>query len=209
MDESILFSLYFAPAVFGAITALAAIAAYMAHRRRTKLHLRAERRRKRAEPGQPARDDSPRNTPTSTASLMPLRTYPMAVVDASEERLYGQLEELAEHSFMGHRVLPRVSLGAFLYLGGAAGSPAQEARRAALLAAREVDFLVVDGDWQPVAAIDLEREALSGRPADGVEAHACESAGVAYIRVAADGLAAAQIDDIKRLMASLHSLAAQ
>jgi hypothetical protein len=208
MDETIQ-SILMAPVAMAlAVVALfgLGVGILLLRRRKKRERRRAERRRRQTEMERTLRESEARH---DTAPPMPLRTYPMPVVDIAEERVFDQLEDIAAHGALDHRVLPHVSLGAFLYAGDKGVTLEQERQWADVLSSREVDFLIVDGDWRPVAAIALERDALSARSDDGVEAHACESAGVAYMKVAPSGLVGAQLEDLKRHLGTAPTIAAQ
>lgn len=208
MDET-LQSILMAPvALVLAVAALAGlgIAIYFMRQRKKRERRRAERRRRQAETEPTLRESEAQQ---AAAPPMPLRTYSMPVVDVAEERVFDQLEDVAAQGALDHRVLPHVSLGAFLYAGDKGVTREQERHWAGILSSREVDFLVVDGDWRPVVAVGLERDALSARSDDGVEAHACESAGVAYMKVSPGGLIGAQLDDLRRHLGTAPGIAAQ
>jgi hypothetical protein len=103
-----------------------------------------------------------RATPMPTTpvdDLPPVTAYPMPVIGLIEERVYDELEDIASQSIMGHRVLTQLSLSAFLYAGSSGLSRADEQRVIAHLASLQVDFLIVDADWQPVVAVNIERDA--------------------------------------------------
>jgi hypothetical protein len=91
--------------------------------------------------------------------------YPMPVIGLIEERVYDELEDIASQSIMGHRVLTQLSLSAFLYAGSSGLSRADEQRVIAHLAGLQVDFLIVDADWQPVVAVNIERDEVSASDA--------------------------------------------
>jgi hypothetical protein len=117
-----------------------------------------------------------------------ITAYPMPVIGLIEERVFDELEDIASQSIMGHRVLTQLSLSAFLYAGSSGYSRADERRVAAYLASLQIDFLIVDADWQPVVAVNIERDAVSGSDALEVEGEICRNAGVAYLIVQGDGL---------------------
>jgi hypothetical protein len=96
--------------------------------------------------------------------------YPMPVIGLIEERVYDELEDIASQSIMGHRVLTQLSLSAFLYAGSSGLSRADENRVIAHLAGLQVDFLIVDADWQPVVAVNIERD--EGSASDALEEEA-------------------------------------
>jgi hypothetical protein len=97
----------------------------------------------------------------------------MPVIGLIEERVFDELEDIASQSIMGHRVLTQLSLSAFLYAGSSGLSRADEQRVAAHLASLQVDFLIVDADWQPVVAVNIERDAVSASDALEVEGEIC------------------------------------
>lgn len=143
------------------------------------------------------------------APLPPLRTYQMPVIDVSEERVFEALEAIVDRSVMGHRVLPQVALSAFLYTGSNGMSRSQEKAAVALMASRQVDFLIVDGDWRPVVAVNIARDNLAGSDADDFEAHACTTAGVGFMLVAPSGPGKAQTEELRRHVEAQHQVAAQ
>jgi hypothetical protein len=112
----------------------------------------------------------------------------MPVIGLIEERVYDELEDIASQSIMGHRVLTQLSLSAFLYAGSSGLSRADENGSIAHLARLQVDFLIVDADWQPVVAVNIERDEVSASDALEEEGEICANAGVAYLIVNADGL---------------------
>jgi hypothetical protein len=207
MGESVLSFLLSPLMIWGVAAAFLVIVAVVVVRaRRKKARRKAERRRRKAEE---MRRERERHEAEQSLPPVPLRTYPMPVVDVSEERVFDQLEDLVHQSVLGHRALPHMSLDAFLYAGDKGITPAQEQHWADLLSSREVDFLVVDGDWNPVVAIVLERDALLTREEDGVEAQLCDNAGVVFMKVSPGGLTDAQIEDVKGYLASGQAIAAQ
>lgn len=175
--------------------------------RKRRAARRLERRAKRAdatviaaatEGGASKPDDLPRIT-----------AYPMPVIGLIEERVFDELEDLASQSIMGHRVLTQLSLSAFLYAGSSGYSRADEQRVAAYLSSLQVDFLIVDADWQPVVAVNIERDAIAGTDATEVEREICIRAGVAYIVVTADGLSKERRAEIGHLLKAKTGIAAQ
>jgi hypothetical protein len=206
MDEALV-SVILAPAVMMAgLIALAALVlgviVLRARRRRQRRRLERNRRDREAQRAQMEQGAAPVAAPR-------LHAYPMPVVDVSEERVFEQLDAIAARSVMGHRVLPQLSLSAFLYNGMKGLSRAEEMASTALMSSRQVDFLIVDGDWHPVVAVSLERDALTAGEDDGVEADACAAAGVLHLQVAPGGLTEAQLDEIKRQLGAAPSIAAQ
>jgi hypothetical protein len=139
----------------------------------------------------------------------PLFVYPMPVIDVLEERMFDALEAIAEHSVMGHRVLTQVPLKAFLYATQTGEARAQDKAATARLAALQVDFLIVDADWRPVVAVDLERDAWSSADDTPLQVEACAKAGIAYLTVAAGGLTDAQRAEIIGCLSSVQGIAAE
>lgn len=181
-------------------------------RRQAQEARRAERRR-----GGRRRDDALQEVPSSDtvreARPAPgrpmLRTYAMPVVDQGEMRILNQLEALVRNANAGHRILAQIALSGFVYNGSKGLSKQDEDEIAQLLSSRIVDFLVVDRDWNPVTAIGLERDALSAGAEDGVEAHACESAGVCYMRVSPLGFTETETGALEDLLRPAATIAAQ
>jgi hypothetical protein len=106
-------------------------------------------------------------TPIRHGTCPRIVAYPMPVIGLIEERVYDELEDIASQSIMGHRVLTQLSLSAFLYAGSSGLSRADENRVIAHLAGLQVDFLIVDADWQPVVAVNIERD--EGSASDALE----------------------------------------
>jgi hypothetical protein len=110
---------------------------------------------------------------------------------------------------MGHRVLTQLSMSAFLYAGSSGLSRADENRVIAHLAGLQVDFLIVDADWQPVVAVNIERDEGSASGALEEAGEICANAGVAYLIVNAEGLSRERHDEITRLLRPKTGIAAQ
>jgi hypothetical protein len=202
MDLSILSELLTPGVLLGAagvvlvIALLAMLSGRRAGRRRSD--------RRRAQAAQASR------APHDAAEAQPrLVTYPMPVVDVAEARLLEQLQDVVARSGTEARVLPQMTLSAFLYNGMKGLSRAQEHRAAALLASRQVDFLVVDAAWNPVAAVSLERDPLAAGEDDGVEAGACETAGIPFYWATTHGLPEVDLEEIGLRVSGAASIAAQ
>lgn len=146
---------------------------------------------------------------SKSEDLPPITAYPMPVIGLIEERIFDELEDLASQSIMGHRVLTQLSLSAFLYAGSSGYSRADEKRVAAYLSGLQVDFLIVDADWQPVVAVNIERDAIAGADALETEREICIRAGVAYLVVTADGLSRERRAEIGHLLQAKTGIAAQ
>jgi type III secretory pathway component EscV len=148
--------------------------------------------------------------PTAPAEALPQVTaYPMPVIGLIEERVYDELEDIASQSIMGHRVLTQLSLSAFLYAGSSGQSRADEQRVTAHLASLQVDFLIVDADWRPVVAVNIERDAVSASDALEVEGDICARAGIPYFIVNADGLSERRREEISGYLRAQEGIAAQ
>jgi hypothetical protein len=145
----------------------------------------------------------------TTRDLPRIVAYPMPVIGLIEERVYDELEDIASQSIMGHRVLTQLSLSAFLYAGSSGLSRADENRVIAHLAGLQVDFLIVDADWQPVVAVNIERDEGSASGALEEAGEICANAGVAYLIVNAEGLSRERHDEITRLLRPKTGIAAQ
>ncbi len=168
---------------------------------------RKERRAARVEASAPA--STAESTEAAEEDLPRIIAHPMPVIGLIEERVYDELEDIASQSIMGHRVLTQLSLSAFLYAGSSGLSRADEQRVTAHLASLQVDFLIVDADWQPVVAVNIERDAVSATNSLEVEGEICANAGVAYLIVTADGLSEARKQEIKGLLQPKAGIAAQ
>ena len=140
---------------------------------------------------------------------LPNILYPMPVMTRVEERLLDALEEIARDSGARHHVLAQLSLSAFLYGGKAGRSRAQDPEIRRQLAALQVDFLIVDAEWGPVLAIDLERDECSTSVADDLSRLALDRAGIAHMTIGANALSEAQREDIKRLLGYAQGVAAE
>ena len=150
------------------------------------------------------------STETGDAAPLPrITAYPMPVIGLIEERVFDELEDIASQSIMGHRVLTQLSLSAFLYAGSSGYSRADEMRVAAHLASLQVDFLIVDADWQPVVAVNIERDAQVATDTLETVREICGNAGVAYLVVDAEGLPGDRRDEIARLLVPKKGMAAQ
>jgi hypothetical protein len=208
MDESLLsvvmapFGVLLAFAIFLALTLVVLLLRARSARRKRRLRRAREAHAAASAPAASMQTEA-------EAPLPPLRTYHMPVIDVSEERVFEALEEIAARSIMGHRVLPQVALSAFLYTGSHGMSRVQEQSAAALMASRQVDFLLVDGDWRPVIAVNIARDNLSDEADDDFEARACITAGVGFLVVQASGPTPAQVDEIRRLVEVGQPVAAQ
>jgi hypothetical protein len=135
--------------------------------------------------------------------------YPMPVISRAEERYFDLLEEIVRDAETGHRVMTQVSLNAFLYGGVSGRSRAQDPTVIRQLGELRVDFLIVDADWGPVLALDLERGEFSSSPIEERTMRALERAGIAHLTLATDGLSDMQRDEIKRQLASVQGVAAE
>jgi len=145
----------------------------------------------------------------SGMELPQVRSYPMPVIGLIEERVFDELEDIAGQSIMGHRVLTQLSLSAFLYAGSSGLSRADEQRVASHLASLQVDFLIVDADWRPVVAVNIERDEVSASDSLEVEGDICARAGIPYLIVKADGLSEQRRDEIGRYLQAQDGIAAQ
>ncbi len=209
MDETILSLLVVPLEVIGGFAALLLLLFALLRLRSRKR--RAQRRRtRRAKRVETAVTATPSEAAEVVSNELPKVTaYPMPVIGLIEERVHDALEDLASQSVMGHRVLTQLSLSAFLYAGSSGLSRADEQRVTAHLAGLQVDFLVVDADWQPVVAVNIERDAGSATDALEVEGEICRRAGVAYLIVTADGLSTERRDEISRLLQTREGIAAE
>jgi hypothetical protein len=209
MDETIM-SILMAPleVIIGFASLLLLLLVLLRVRSRRR---RAQRRRER----RAARIETTVTAPASEAvgskieELPKITAYPMPVIGLIEERVFDALEDIASQSIMGHRVLTQLSLSAFLYAGSSGLSRADEQRVTAHLAGLQVDFLIVDADWQPVVAVNIERDAGVASDALELEGEICRRAGVAYLIVNADGLSPERRDEISRLLQPREGIAAQ
>jgi len=141
--------------------------------------------------------------------VLPIVVYPMPVLELTEERVFDALEDLAGQSVMGHRVLTGLPLSAFLYAKQPGATRAQEGAATRGLRAALIDFLIVDADWNPIVAVDLERDDLTGGSADMSVGEACENAGILYLRVGADGLTETLGTEIKTRLGVTQGIAAE
>jgi len=209
MDETILSLLVVPLEVIGGFAALLLLLFALLRLRSRKR--RAQRRRtRRAKRVETAVTATPSEAAEVVSNELPkITAYPMPVIGLIEERVHDALEDLASQSVMGHRVLTQLSLSAFLYAGSSGLSRADEQRVTAHLAGLQVDFLVVDADWQPVVAVNIERDAGSATDALEVEGEICRRAGVAYLIVTADGLSTERRDEISRLLQTREGIAAE
>jgi len=209
MDETILSLLVVPLEVIGGFAALLLLLFALLRLRSRKR--RAQRRRtRRAKRVETAVTATPSEAAEVVSNELPKVTaYPMPVIGLIEERVHDALEDLASQSVMGHRVLTQLSLSAFLYAGSSGLSRADEQRVTAHLAGLQVDFLVVDADWQPVVAVNIARDAGSATDALEVEGEICRRAGVAYLIVTADGLSTERRDEISRLLQTREGIAAE
>ena len=209
MDETILSLLVVPLEVIGGFAALLLLLFALLRLRSRKR--RAQRRRtRRAKRVETAVTATPSEAAEVVSNELPkITAYPMPVIGLIEERVHDALEDLACQSVMGHRVLTQLSLSAFLYAGSSGLSRADEQRVTAHLAGLQVDFLVVDADWQPVVAVNIERDAGSATDALEVEGEICRRAGVAYLIVTADGLSTERRDEISRLLQTREGIAAE
>jgi hypothetical protein len=209
MDETLLSLMVVPLEVLGGFLALVLLLVGL-------LRLRSRRRRERRRRNRRAQrvDTAAAATQSDAAEpaadgLPPITAYPMPVIGLIEERVYDALEDIASQSIMGHRVLTQLSLSAFLYAGSSGLSRADEQRVIAHLSSLQVDFLIVDADWQPVVAVNIERDAVSASDALEEEGEICSNAGVAYLIVTADGLSDTRRDEIRRLLQPKKGMAAQ
>lgn len=141
--------------------------------------------------------------------VLPIVVYPMPVIELTEERVFDALEDLAGQSVMGHRVLIGLPLSAFLYTKQPGATRAQEDAATRGLRAAQVDFLIVDADWNPVVAVDLERDDLTGEGSDMSVGEACANANVLYLRAGAKGLSDAARAEIKSRLGVTQGIAAE
>lgn len=209
MDETLM-SILAAPLEvlvgFGAMMLLLLVMLRLRARKR-RAQRRKERRAHRSET--PVPSGVADGAESVAVELPPITAYPMPVIGLIEERVFDELEDIAGQSIMGHRVLTQLSLSAFLYAGSSGFSRADEQRVTAHLASLQVDFLIVDADWQPVIAVNIERDAGAATDSLEVEGEICAKAGVAYLIVTADGLSEARREEIKRLLQPREGIAAQ
>jgi hypothetical protein len=209
MDETIT-SILMAPIeVIGGFAALLLLLLALLRMRSRKR--RAERRKARRAQRVETVVVDPSNTDATTPidELPPVTAYPMPVIGLIEERVFDELEDIASQSIMGHLVLTQLSLSAFLYAGSSGLSRADEQRVMAHLASLQVDFLIVDADWRPVVAVNIERDAVSSSDALKVEGDICARAGVPYFIVNADGMSQQRQKEIARYLQAQDGIAAQ
>lgn len=141
--------------------------------------------------------------------VLPIVVYPMPVIELTEERVFDALEDLAGQSVMGHRVLMSLPLSSFLYAKQPGATREQEAGATRSLRAAQIDFLIVDADWNPIVAVDLERDDLTGAGSEASVGEACEYANILYLRVGPGGPTEAQEADIKARLGVSQGIAAE
>ncbi|KPQ16545.1 MAG: Protein of unknown function (DUF2726) [Rhodobacteraceae bacterium HLUCCO18] len=209
MDETIM-SILMAPleVIIGfAALLLLLLVLFRVRSRRRRERRRRERRATRVETAVIA--TASEGAGAMAEELPKITAYPMPVIGLIEERVFDALEDIASQSIMGHRVLTQLSLSAFLYAGSSGLSRADEQKVTTHLASLQVDFLIVDADWQPVVAVNIERDAGSASDALEVEGEICRRAGVAYLIVNAAGLSTERQNEISRLLQPREGIAAQ
>jgi hypothetical protein len=140
---------------------------------------------------------------------LPGTLYPMPLLSHGEAQLLATLEAAARDSGGAYRVMAQLSLNAFLF-----GCAAGRARRAdpvsmRQLAALRVDFLILDAEWRPVLAVDLERGEFSASPIEERTMLALERAGIAHMIVGAEGPSDLQRDELKRHLGVAQGVAAE
>jgi hypothetical protein len=196
MPEDILTRLPVAPDLLaGAFVLL--IVFVLLRRIAARRRLAASRARQTALAAQPEAE-APEAAPTEPTEALPSILYAMPVVSVTEERLFDALGQIAADHGAGHRLLLQLSLNTFLYGCAAGRARVQDPDAVRQLAELQVDFLVVDADWRPVLAIDLERDEFSASPAEERKRAALDRAGIARLTVEADGLSEALQAEIVR-----------
>ena len=146
---------------------------------------------------------------TEEEADLPATLYAMPLLSHGEAQLLSMLEDAARESGGDHRVMAQLSLNAFLY--GCASGRARRQDPAVLrqLAALRVDFLVLDAEWRPVLAVDLERGEFAASPIEEQTMLALDRAGIAHMIVGANGLSEAQRDEVHRHLGQAHGVAAE
>lgn len=147
--------------------------------------------------------------PSETDAELPGILYPMPVISMTEDRLLDALEDVVGDSVTGHRVLMQLSLNAFLYGCVAGRSRTQDPATIRQLATLQVDFLVVDAEWRPVLALDLERDAYSASPWEDRKLLALDRAGIAHLTICADGVCEALREEIHAHLGHAQDVAAE
>ncbi len=118
--------------------------------------------------------------------LKPARFTAKAVLNKTEQRLYGVLVSVVGEMMPHAKVLCQVSYGEFLRSNNRKAFWSINARRA--------DFLIVDDVFAPFAVIEYQghghsgssrRSARAARQGDRIKERACRSAGVAWIEIPA------------------------
>jgi len=209
MDDTIVSILMAQVEVIGGFAAFLVLLVLVMRLRSRKRRM-DRRRARRAERVEGAAQGTASDIVNAASEKLPnIKSYPMPVIGLIEERVFDELDDIASQSVMGHRVLTQLSLSAFLYAGSSGLSRVDEQRVMAHLAGLQVDFLIVDADWQPVVAINIERDEVSGSDALEAEGDICRNAGVAYLIVNANGLSTEREDEIKRLLQPRPGIAAQ
>ncbi|MFW5654150.1 MAG: DUF2726 domain-containing protein [Roseicyclus sp.] len=140
---------------------------------------------------------------------LPGTLYPMPVLSHGEARLLEDIDGAVRAARGGCRVLAQLSLNAFLYGCASGRARRQDPAVVRLLSELRVDFLIVDAEWRPVLAVDVERGEFSAAPIEERTMQALERAGIAHIIVTAEGLTEAQRGDLMRQLGPAQGVAAE
>lgn len=146
----------------------------------------------------------------SLFAAMPLKAIP--VLNHAESRIYDAIAAVLDEAGVGHRLLAQVSVGEVLKVqpNGANRSERQTAFN--MINAKRFDFLIVDRNWQPVAALEYHgtgHDQGDARKRDAIKRAACKSAGLPLIEVMDKGLDPNQRCDLRRLLGIPTQLAAE
>lgn len=131
----------------------------------------------------------------ATPDTRRLMSRPRAVWDSAKRRAYADLEAAIDAVAPGHRVFADIPVGAFLSVE--TRNPEARDADATLrrIAGIEVDYLVVDEAWSPVAVL---ANPADDRATDAVTQSALKAAGVAFIPLSAHGITTDLVDQVTR-----------
>ncbi|MDG3042138.1 DUF2726 domain-containing protein [Roseicyclus marinus] len=152
---------------------------------------------------------SARRADTEVLASMSLTARPL--LNRSEGQVFNAIEAELRKVRGGHRLLAQVSVGEVLTLPrGARRSDRQIAFN--MINAKRFDFLIVDQNWCPLAALEYHGRGHDQKDAskrDKIKRIACKAAGLPLIEIPANGLDPRHIGEIRRCLSLPMPIAAE
>ena len=164
----------------------------------------AKRSRRRREPklDRPTLADS-REMADPLAQLGLVDWQTKALMNASELRIFKQLEQLVAGAGGGQRLFSQVSMGEFLRVDPRSGDRSACTSAFNRVNAKRVDYLIIDRAGFPLAAIEYHGSGhyqSNAETRDRIKREAFRLAGIPFVEVARQGLSERQLADLRGIL---------